>query len=358
MKEYLFMEPSFGFEERFAVYEYMLNGGWLTEYTKTRELEKMIASFTGAKYCAMVPNCTMALTIAMMALEIKGEVIVPDYTMIASANSVFLAGAKPILADVEEETYCLDYVNFLKKRTHETEAVVLVSINGRYPKNVDLLLEFCKDENIFVIEDAAQSIGSFYKGKHVGTYGDVGCFSFSMHKTISMGQGGSLITNNEELYEKIKLLKNFGRVTENSDMHGSIGYNFHFTDLQAVVGIEQMKKLSHRIKRKKEINALYRELLEDVLSIAFQEIRDETLLWLHDAVSPWKDTIRIDLQKEGIRTRDSYPGLHTQIPYQQENEDFPGSSYAARHVFSLPSSCQLTDEDIHYICTMIKMVAK
>lgn len=356
MKQYNFMEPWFDSKEQQAVHDYMGSGGWVTEYEKTRELEKLIASFTGAKYCAMVPNCTIALSIAVMALNAKGDVIVPDYTMIASANAVSLVGGRPKLVDVESSSFCLDLQSMKNKVNVATRAVILVSMNGRYPYKFDEILEYCKDEHIYVIEDAAQSFGSFCNGKHVGTYGEIGCFSFSMHKTISMGQGGALITDDDDLYAEIKSLKNFGRITENSDLHNSIGYNFHFTDLQAVVGIEQMKKLSYRIKRKKEINALYRELLQDVF--IFPETRDDTLLWLNDVLSMRKDELRKKLMEKGIGTRDSYPGLHTQNPYQQQGGDFSGSSSAARNVFYLPSSSQLTDDDIQYICSTIKTVIK
>jgi len=153
----------------------------------------------------------MIAALIAMGISKGDEVIVPDYTIIATANAVLMAGAKPVFADVEKETICLDFDSMKSKITSKTKAIMLVSINGKYPTRVEEIISFCQKRNIQIIEDAAQSIGSFYKGKHVGTYGDVGSFSFSMPKIITTGQSGALVTDNEELYHKIELVKNFGR---------------------------------------------------------------------------------------------------------------------------------------------------
>ncbi len=259
------MEPWIGKEEQNAVLEYMKSGGWLTEFQKTRDFEKMIADFVGSKYCSIVSNGTVSLTTALMALGIgKGdEVIVPDYTMIASANSIVLAGAKPVLVDIDDDTLCLDLQKVKKAITKKTKAIMLVTINGRYP-NIEDFVDFCKKNNIFLIEDAAQSLGSKYKGKYLGTFGIIGSFSFSYPKIITTGQGGALITDNEEAYKRILKIRDFGRKKTGVDYHEAMGYNFKFTDLQSVIGIEQMKKIEWRGKKKKEIFELYRSLLKNV----------------------------------------------------------------------------------------------
>jgi len=353
-----FIHPDYDEHEKKAVGEYLDSGGWLTEYEKTREFERMIAKYVGARYCSVVPSCTTALSIAVMVLHATGDVIVPDYTMIASANAVVLAGGRPVLVDVEcpgqykieRATFCLALRSLKIVANKVTRAIILVSMNGRYPNRIEEILEYCRDHHINVIEDAAQSLGSRYKGKHVGTYGDIGCFSFSMFKTITTGQGGCLVTDNAEVYEKIKLLKNFGRTTDNSDLHSTIGYNYHFTDVQAVVGIEQMKKLSHRVERKREILKLYQEQLKNVY---LPVTKEETSLWLFDALSTDRDSLREYLTRCGIGTRGAYPGIHTQAPYIFQKGAYPGSCFAAKHMFYLPSGSYLTDEDVQHVCKVV-----
>ena len=247
------MEPWYGKEEKNAILEYLNSGGWLMEFKKTEEFEKMICYYTGAKYCSVVSNGTVSLFLALKALGIKSgdEVIVPDYTMIATPNAVLMAGAKPVFVDVDD-SLCLNTELLKKAISAKTKAVIHVSINGRAGdlKNIKKL---CKDRGLYLVEDAAQSLGSFYGNKHLGRHGIIGSFSFSVPKIITTGQGGALITDDRKIYEKIEKLKDFGRVSAGTDLHDEIGWNFKFTDLQAVFGIEQMKKLPQRTKLKKDI---------------------------------------------------------------------------------------------------------
>lgn len=246
------MEPWYGKEEIAAITNYLRSGGWLMEFKKTRELEQMICDFTGAKYCSVVSNGTVSLFIALKAVGVGegDEVIIPDYTMIASPNAVILAGAKPVFVDVDE-SICLDPENVEKAITKKTKAVMHVSINGRAGKLKEIK-SLCKKKGLILIEDAAQSMGSYYQEKHLGTYGAIGSFSFSVPKIVTMGQGGALITNNKALYKRICKIKDFGRIGSGIDVHDQLGWNFKFTDLQSVFGIEQMKKLPFRVRRKKK----------------------------------------------------------------------------------------------------------
>ena len=186
------MEPWFDEKEIDAVSEYMRSGAWLTEFKKTREFEQMIADFTGAKHCSIMPNGTLSLTCALIACGVTkdDEVIVPDFTMVATPNSVELMGARAVFVDVESETGCIDFEKMKEVVTPKTKAVMLVTINGRYPENIQAFRTFCDQENIWLIEDAAQSLGSRYNGKHLGRFGHIGSFSFSMPKIITTGQGG------------------------------------------------------------------------------------------------------------------------------------------------------------------------
>ena len=234
----------------------MSEGGWITEFKKTEHLENIIADYVKARHCILVNNGTISLTLAALALNIgRGdEVIVPNYTMVATPNSVKMIGAKPIFVDVDRDSLCINLEQVKNAVNKNTKAIIFVSANGRYPNyDIQSLLDFCIQRNIYIIEDAAQSLGSFYRdGCHIGTKGIIGSFSFSAPKIISTGQGGALVTNDDNIAYKLRRLKDFGRSKGGLDIHDSIGYNFKFTDIQAVIGIEQMKKLSWRVSRKKK----------------------------------------------------------------------------------------------------------
>ena len=354
------MEPWIGEEEKQAVIEYLDSGGWLTEYKKTREFEQMIADYVGSKYASVVNNGTISLTIAMMALGIKGEdeVIVPDYTMIASANAVVLVGAKPVLVDIDRTNLCLDLDLVEEDITQKTKAIMLVTINGRYPE-MEKFVDFAHNNGLFLIEDAAQSLGSRYNGKHLGTFGDVGSFSFSAPKVITTGQGGALVMDSEEIYAKILKIKDFGRAQGGIDYHETMGYNFKFTDLQAVIGIEQMKKLDWRVKRKKEMYKLYKELLEDIEGIEFIDTNlEDTSPWFIDILvgkeKEERDKLISFLDKKEIGTRPFYPAIHTQPPYSWVKGDFTNAEYISKRGLWLPSASFLSDEDIEKICVGIR----
>lgn len=354
------MQPWIGKEEQKAVSLYLKSGGWLTEFDETRKLEEMIAGFTGTKHACMVSNGTVSLFIALQALEIGqgDEVLVPNYTMIASANAVILGGAKPVLVDINKDNLCID-LNLAKKAlTNKTKALMFVGINGRSP-NMDDVVSFCKKNKIFLIEDAAQSLGSKWNGKHLGTFGEVGSFSFSTPKIITTGQGGALVTNRDDLIIKIRRIKDFGRAKNGLDEHITLGYNFKFTDIQAVVGIEQMKKLKSRVKRKKEIYNLYKQEMSSIPQISFIHTNlKDTSPWLIDILVEKRDELAAYLHSNQIGSRKFYPPLHTQTPYKDwvryKNKHFPVSEEISSKGLTLPSASFLKDKTILQICKIIK----
>ncbi|TAE70943.1 MAG: DegT/DnrJ/EryC1/StrS family aminotransferase [Bacteroidetes bacterium] len=343
-------------KESTAVLEYMQGGGYLTEFKKTQDFAQSLAEYTQSPFCSICSNGTVTLIAALIALGIinkEDEVIVPDYTMVVTANSVIMAGATPIFADVERETICLDFESMKTKVTPRTKAIMLVSINGRYPTKIDEIVAYCKENKIFIVEDAAQSLGCWYKGKHVGTYGDIGSFSFSMPKIITTGQGGALITSNPEWHRKIELIKNFGRESAGIDKHIFYGVNFKFTDLQAVIGIEQMKKLPLRVELKKKNYRLFKDLLKDVKEIEFINTTDDVAPWFNDIIVPEVAPLQDYLKKNGIGSRNFYPVLHTQAPYHQTDKYSPNADFFSNHGLWLPSYTQLTEEEIKYITNTI-----
>lgn len=350
------MEPTYGKEEIKEVLDYLKSGGWIMEFKKTKEFEELICKYTGAKYCSVTVNGTIALFIALFALGIKkgDEVIVPNYTMIATPNVVKLCGAESILVDINKDNLCLDIKEVEKKISPKTKAVFHVSINGR-AGDLDKLVVLCRKRKLFLVEDAAQAFGSFYKGKHLGNFGIIGCFSFSVPKIITTGQGGALITNNEEIYKKICKVKDFGRVSGGIDIYDDWGWNFKFTDLQAAFGVVQIKKIKERTARKKEIYRLYKKNLVGVKEIKFIKTNlKEVSPWFIDILVPDPIKLRDFLKENGIGSRVFYPPISDQVIYKNIKGQFPKTKEIAYHGLWLPSSVSLTNVQINYICKKIK----
>jgi len=352
------MRPLFGKEEKQAICEYMDEDGFITEFKRTEKFEQMIAEYTGAKHCVVVNNGTISLSLAAMAVGIEAgdEVIVPNYTMIATPNSLKMFGASPVFVDVESDTLCLDISLVKEVITPKTKAIMLVTANGRYPQSgIKAFEDFCAEQGLILIEDSAQSLGSFYPdGRHIGTAGLVGSFSFSAPKIISTGQGGAIVTNDDNVATKLRKLKDFGRSGGGNDIHDEIGFNFKFTELQACIGIEQMKKLSARVERKKEILRLYQELLKHVTQVRFfDQDLDNTTPWFIDCLVKDRDNLIDYLKGCGIGSRVMYPPINKQLAYDIEGECVASNMIGESGLW-LPSAVQLSDNNVVYICNQIK----
>lgn len=352
------MEPCFDGEESKVCKEYMETGGWLMEFNRTRELEQMIAKFVDCKYCHMISNGTISLVIALLAMDIKNgdKVIVPNMTMIATPNAVKLIGAIPVLVDIEPDTLNIDIsiVEQMIAKDKSIKCVIHVSMNTRC-NNIEYLRKICDENKVYLLEDSAQSLGSYHNNKHLGTFGHIGSFSFSTPKIITTGQGGALITDDEKLSAKIQKLKNFGRSTGFMDIHDSFGINCKFTDIQAVIGIEQMKKMEQRISRKKEIWNLYYDRLSNNDNIHMIKSNDSK--WI-----PWFIDIYVDnpvvlaefLKLKKIGSRLVYPPIHSQKVYSEYNKlAFPVTENFSKHGLWLPSSIRLSNNEINLICDCI-----
>ena len=351
------IEPYLTEREAQATSEYLLSGGWLTEFKQTEILENMLADFLGVKHCVLVTNGTVSLYLAMLACGLgEGDkVLVPNYTMIASPNAVKWAGAEPVLVDIEADSLCMDVDNLIVDA--HTKALMYVSIDGR-SGDMSKVQQFCKDNDLILVEDACQALGAKNRDTYLGTFGNVGCFSFSPHKLITTGQGGAIVTNDDAIYAKIKKLKDFHRTAPATDWHDGLGFNFKFTDLQAVVGIEQIKTIDDRIQRKKEIYGRYADNLKNTKEIEFLPTDLEQ-------VPPWfvdpllssreiRDALQRHLKDKAIGSRHSYPPINHQPMYNHfEKGSFPVSEDLAYRGLWLPSSLNLTDDDIDRICTEI-----
>lgn len=329
---YPHIKPTIGRKEAKVAYKYLRSGRYLTESIYTEKLENMLADYLGAKYVSMVPNGTSALYLSLLAAGIgKGDrVAVPDYTMIATPNAVRMVGAEPVLVDIDK-SHCMDVERLKNERV---DAVVFVEINGRPGKLLEVQ-RYCKKQGIVLIEDACQSLGSVYRGKKLGTFGRFAAFSLGFHKIITTGQGGFVVTKNIKDYKAVEKLKDFGRLVGGNDVHNSLGFNFKFTDLQAVVGIEQIKTIRKRVKKKKKIYYWF-----------WGKWPNHTP-WFLEVMVNNRDKLYNRLMQEGIHTRKLYPPIHTQKIYKRGG--FPMSSMVSKLGLWLPSSLDLKKRDIDYI---------
>ena len=364
MKKIQQFEPNLGEEEKKELLS-VIDSGWYTESKKTREFENIFGNFVGRKYAVATTSGTVALCIAIQGLGLKkeDEVIVPDLTFVASSNSVILAGSKVSLVDIQKDNLCLDIEKTKQNVSEKTKAIMPVDYNGRVPDLISLN-EFAEKSSLSIIEDSCHGIGSFYAGKHAGCYSDVGIFSFSTPKIITTGQGGMLVTDSKELYEKFKMIKDFGRDLDKKHQmdhvyeHSEMGYNFKFTEFQAAVGIAQMKKLPQRIEHNKKMFQLYRENLSGISEIEFVDLDLKTSVpWFVDILLP-NEKIRQGLvehlNQSGIGTRKFYPPIHKLLPYQNIGGDFRNTDEVSERGLWLPSSSFLLDEDILRVCDTIK----
>ena len=323
--------PSFGPEETQALNEYMTSGEpFITEFKETQKLEKMICDFLDVKHCVMTTSGTTALMAALIAADIGPgkKVMVPAYTMVATLNAVKAVGAEPVLVDIDANSLTL---TIEAVRNTVVDAVIHVSLNNR-DAGIQEIAKYCKSADIILIEDAAQSFGS----SRYGANGDMACFSLSTPKIISTGQGGFVVTNKTDMYEKLKMVKNFGRKMGGIEVYESFGLNFKFTDLQAVVGQEQLKKMPLRVQRYNEIFNLYSSQIK---------LKPVNIIpWFIDYETSDREGLSDFLKKHGVETRNCYPPL----------ADFPTTKYITSKLLFLPTHMHLSNSEINYICSLIK----
>lgn len=345
------MEPLFGEEEAKAVYQYVQGGAWLTEYKKTAQLEEILAAYLNVRHVIMVTSGTMALYAALSVLDMGpgDHVLVPGMTMIATANAVTMTGAYPVFVDISPRTLCMEPYDHVDRYA---KAMIYVSLNGRCG-DMDEVRSFCKRNNLWLIEDAAQSLGSAWNGQSLGTFGDIGCFSLSCQKIISTGNGGFCTTNSTNIAQKLRMFKDFGRTKGGQDEYLSFGVNLKFTDLQAVIGIEQMKKLPARVERKKAIWDRYCDRLYGIKGVEIIPTSSETAPWFVDIFVEDRDDLSAYLGTLGIGTRPFYPALHKTAVYNTPIF-LPVCEDVSQRGLWLPSSSHLTNEEVDRVCDEIE----
>jgi perosamine synthetase len=359
MKQIPWWRPETGQEERELVLR-VLDSNYLNDGDVTSEFERRMAATFGVRHGVAVTSGTAAICLSLVAVGVQhgDEVIVPDVTFIATANAVTLAGATPVLVDIDPETLTMDADALVRAITPRTKAVVPVHVSGRAAP-MEPILDVANARGIVVIEDAAEALGSRHRGRHLGTFGRAGCFSFSPNKTITTGQGGLIVTDDEALVVRLRELKDQGRPvrgTGGNDVHSSIGFNFKLTNLQAAVGIAQLARLETRLLRLATIYREYRSGLagvEQVRLLPFDVDGGESPQWI-DVLANDRDRLVEYLERVDIHCRPFWFPIHTQAPYRRPDDGFPNTMRVIPRAVWLPSALSMSDDDVRTICRRIR----
>jgi len=339
MKKVSWWRTSFGEEEIQHISE-SLRTECVSQGKVTEQFEQELSELLGVEHVVAVSSGTSALALALIALGIKpgDEVIVPNRTWIATAHAAHILGAKVVLVDVESERPIIDTSKIEEKLTSRTRAIIPVHMNGR-SANMRKIKDIAKTHNLSVIEDAAQGLGSRNDDGLLGTQSDIGCFSLSVAKTISTGQGGFAITQNNEHAKRMRAIRTHGVANVNDVEKWMMpGFNFRFTDIQASIGLEQLRRLPERIEHLKALYSCYETGLKDspLQLIPVDLDKGEVPVYNEVLVDERSEWIK-RLAKVGIESRAFYPDLNTAPYFEQESINFPNSRKYGLHGVYLPS---------------------
>lgn len=359
-KKYPVYQPVLG-QEELDFLEECIRTGWISSLGKhIRLFEQSFARFCHCKHAAAVSSGTAALHLALVALGVgRGdEVIVPDLTFVATANSVGYTGAKAVLVDVTRDTWTIDPEAMRAAITPKTKAIIGVHLYG-HPFDIDRVLDIARPRGIAVIEDAAEAHGSMYKGKRVGALADIGCFSFYGNKVITTGEGGMVVANDPEIDARIRFLRDHSMDAARRYYHPEVGYNYRMTNMQAAVGRGQMKRISGIVKAKRRIAKQYSRRLRKVEGIILppEQPWARSVYWLYSVVLDrsfglGSKELAQRLSLEGIDTRGFFVPMHL-LPMYATRRKFPVSEFISHNGLSLPSSPGLTEQDIDFICEKV-----
>jgi perosamine synthetase len=321
------------------------------------KFEASFAEYLGVKYALNTSHCTHAMHLALATLGIGtgDEVIVPDITWVATADAVLYVGATPIFADVEFDSWCLDPVSFESKITEKTKAVMPVHLYG-HPARMDKIMEIARRYNLYVVEDAAPAIGAECQGQKVGTFGDFAAYSFQGAKLLVTGEGGMLVTNNEELYKKAWALWNMGTLPGTFWVTQK-GYKCRMSNLQAALGLGQLERVEELIEAKRRIFAWYEEGLKDVpyIKLNYETPWARSVYWmssifLEENASITREQLREELKKRNVDTRPVFPAISQYPFWDKPQTPQPTALRIGNQAINLPSGVCLKREEVDYIC--------
>jgi len=364
-------EPLIGQKELEYVTD-ALRSGWISSEGKfIKAFEEGFARYTGRRHAVAVNNGTNALILALRALELpKGsEVILPSFTIISCAMACIYNDLVPVFVDSEEDTWNMDVNQAEKKITGKTKAVMPVHIYG-HPVDMDETSRLAEKHNLYVVEDFAEAIGSEYKGKKCGGFGDISCVSFYANKAITTGEGGMCLTDDDELADKLRKLKNLAFIPEKRFIHHELGFNFRMTNVQAAIGLAQLERIEEQVKKKIWIGKTYNEFLkplEEKKAIRLPVEKDwaKNTYWMYGVVL--NGNLKFDaeqamkrLSEKQIQTRPFFYPMHLQPAFERypwfKKENLSVSEKLYKYGFYLPSGLTLTEEQITKIAECVREV--
>lgn len=364
-------EPFLAGNEKKYVVE-AIESGWISSAGKyIGAFEKAFANYCGVKHGIAVTNGTVALHLALVALGVgkNDEVIIPDFTMIASAFAVCYTGAKPVFVDAESKTWNIDPNRIEEKITSRTKAIMVVHIYG-HPCDMNKIREIANKYDLKILEDAAEVHGAEYFGKKCGNLGEIAAFSFFANKIATTGEGGMVVTNDDELAEKCRYYKNlcFPIKGERNYLHNHVGFNYRMSNIHAAIGLAQVENLDVYVNRRIKNNQLYRELLSNTPGIIFQEefAGNKNVYWMNGIIinkrefGMSRDKLMLKLKEEGIDSRLFFRGMHEQPSLINFGCDYVGdykvSKWLSENGLYLPSGSNLPDEDINLIVDKMNLI--
>lgn len=363
-------------EEEVEAVSKVLRSKWLSMGPVTEQFEAEFAKCLGAKHAFAVSNGTAALHIACRVLGIVpgDEVIVPSLTFVATANAVLYVGAKPVFADITSlNDFNISPEDISKKITSKTKGIIVVHYGG-YSCDMDAIMRIAKRNSLKVIEDAAHAPGAEYQGKKLGTIGDIGCFSFFANKNMVTGEGGMIVTSDDSLAERIRIIRSHGMTTLTWDRHRGhaysydvveLGYNYRINEIACALGLVQLKKLEHSNERRGQITKEYRRELKEIpwISIPFPNHEKKTSyhifpILLSEDVS--RESFMENLKRKGIQTSIYYPPIHLFSSYRKmfgfEEGMLPKTEFVGKHQVTLPLHPLMSKEDMHRVIQAVKKI--
>ena len=349
-----------------------VKSGWISSSGKNIELfEKNLSRFVNRKFGCAVSSGTAALEIAVKSLNLKknDEIIIPSFTIISTANSIIKNDLKPVLVDTDLSTWNIKISDIEKKITKRTKALMIPHIYG-FPCDMNEILKICKKYQIYLIEDAAEMIGQKYKNLACGSFGDISTFSFYANKHITTGEGGMIFTNNSKLYKKFISYRNLSFGKKNRFNHEDISWNYRFTNIQASLGLSQLKRIKSIIKKKREIGKFYYENFKNNKKIIIQPQQNnfaQNIYWVFGILlkknnDNYRRFIQSQLLRKGIETRRFFWPMHKQKIFQKMNifkkQKFPNSEYLSKNGFYIPSGLNLKKSEMQYVVNCVNKLIK
>ncbi|MFH1514194.1 MAG: DegT/DnrJ/EryC1/StrS family aminotransferase [bacterium] len=352
-------EPLLGEEELQNVIDAVKSGWISSKGAYITEFEQKFAGYCGVNNGIATSNGTAALHLALKALGIKkdDEVIVPTLTFIATANAVTYCNAKPVFVDSHPIYWNMDPEKIEEKITENTKAIIPVHLYG-HPCDMDPIMDIARDHDLYVIEDAAEAHGAEYKGKKVGSFGDINCFSFYGNKIITTGEGGMCLTDDDELAERMRILRDHGMNPNRKYWHDVIGFNYRMTNMQAALGVAQIEKIEKIIELKRlnaeHYNRLLKNVNENTITLPIEEKWARNVYWMYSVLIDHRinrDDMIKKLEQEGIDTRPLFYPIHKMPPYL--GGVFPVAEVVSKLGISLPSSPNLMLSEIARVCDVL-----